>query len=67
MVRRCDNCKKKVSLISFECKCQFKILCSNCKMPEYHKCNSLEEFKKEAKEIINKNNPIVISDKLIKI
>lgn len=67
MTRRCENCKKKVSLISFECKCKYKILCTNCKMPELHSCISLNEFKKEAKELLNKNNPIVISDKLIKI
>lgn len=67
MTRRCENCKKKVNLIYFECKCEYKTLCINCKMPEYHKCQSLEEFKKDAKEVLNKNNPVVVSDKLIKI
>lgn len=67
MTRRCDNCRKKVNLISFQCKCNYKTLCNNCKLPEYHNCQSLEEFKKDAKEIINKNNPVVVSDKLIKI
>jgi hypothetical protein len=67
MTRRCDNCNKKVSLISFECKCKLKTLCSKCKLPKYHSCKSLEEFKTEAKEIINKNNQVLISDKLIKI
>ena len=67
MTHRCNNCKKKVPLISFECKCQFKTLCSNCKLPEYHSCKSIEEFKKEAREIITKNNPVIVSDKLIKI
>jgi len=67
MTRRCENCKKKVSLISFECKCNYKILCTNCKMPEFHACKSIAEFKKDAREILNKNNPVVISEKLIKI
>jgi hypothetical protein len=67
MTRRCDHCKKKVSLLSFDCKCHYKILCTNCKLPEAHSCNRIDEFKKEAKELISKNNPIVISDKLIKI
>lgn len=67
MTRRCENCKKKVNLIYFECKCEYKTLCINCKMPEFHKCKSLEEFKKEAKEVLNKNNPVIVSDKLIKI
>lgn len=67
MTRRCENCKKKVNIISFECKCKYKTLCTNCKMPELHSCQSLEEFKKEGKEILTKNNPIIVSDKLIKI
>lgn len=67
MSRRCENCKKKVSILSFDCKCQLKTLCTNCKLPEAHFCKAIEEFKKEAKEKLTKNNPIVIADKLIKI
>jgi len=67
MTRKCDHCKKKTSLLSFDCKCHYKILCTNCKLPEIHSCNRIDEFKKEAKELISKNNPIVISDKLINI
>jgi hypothetical protein len=36
-------------------------------MPEFHACKSIAEFKKDAREILNKNNPVVISEKLIKI
>jgi hypothetical protein len=67
MSRRCENCKKKVNLVCFDCKCQFKILCGNCKLPEMHFCQSINKFKEEYKNIIKKNNPIVISEKLIKI
>ena len=67
MTRRCENCKKKVNLVSFECKCKFETLCINCKLPEHHFCGAIEDFKKKAKEILNKNNPIIIADKLIKI
>jgi len=67
MKARCDHCKKKVGLISFECRCAMKSLCTNCKLPETHLCKSLEEFKVEEKKIIQKNNPLVVSDKLIKI
>lgn len=44
MTRRCDNCRKKVNLISFECKCNYKTLCNNCKLPEYHNCQSLQAY-----------------------
>jgi hypothetical protein len=67
MSRRCENCKKKVNLMTFECKCNFKILCINCKLPESHLCQSMDKFKEEAKNTLKKNNPIVISEKLIKI
>ena len=67
MSRRCENCKKKVNLMSFDCKCHFKILCINCKLPETHSCQSINTFKEEAKTELKKNNPIIISDKLIKI
>ena len=67
MARRCENCNKKVNLVFFECKCHLKILCINCKLPETHLCQSIKIFKEEAKNTIKKNNPIVISDKLIKI
>ncbi len=64
---RCENCKKKVNLVHFNCKCSFKTLCINCKLPETHSCNAIDKFKKEAKETLNKNNPVVIADKFIKI
>ena len=64
---KCEHCNKKVKLISFSCKCMYKILCNNCKLPEIHFCVSIDEFKKEGKEVIKKNNPVVVSEKLIKI
>jgi len=67
MTHRCENCKKKVHIVYFDCKCHFKILCTNCKLPETHLCKELNVFKEEGKNTIKKNNPIVISDKLIKI
>ncbi len=66
-MNRCQHCNKKVKLITFSCKCSYKTLCINCKLPETHSCSSISEFKNEAKDIIKKNNPIIISEKLIKI
>ena len=67
MTKRCENCKKKVNLMYFDCKCQYKTLCINCKLPETHSCQSIDKFKEEAKNTLKKNNPIIASDKLIKI
>lgn len=64
---KCDHCSKKVKLITFDCKCDYKTLCIKCKMPEDHSCKAIEEFQKEGKEYISKNNPIVVADKMIKI
>lgn len=64
---KCDFCSKKIKLISFDCKCIYKSLCSNCKFPESHNCQSISEIKEKEKTKIAHNNPFVISEKIIKI
>ena len=63
-VSRCSCCKKKLSLITFKCKCELTF-CISCKMPEIHKCTynylSAEKLKLE------KENPKIIPDKIIEI
>jgi hypothetical protein len=49
----------------FNCKCEFKKLCSKCRLPETHECKF--DYKKEGKEEILKQNPVIIADKLTKI
>jgi len=67
MVQKCEACKtRKISgLMSFSCKCEYKILCSNCRMPESHSCKY--NFKKEGHIELSKQNPKIEAVKLIKI
>jgi len=67
MVQFCEACKiKKISgLISFSCKCDYKILCQNCKYPENHSCK--HDFKKDGVIELDKKNPKIIGNKLEKI
>ena len=58
------GCKKKLGMVPFECKCGFKF-CTEHRLPEFHKCTF--NFKEEGKNILTKNNPVIINDKMIKI
>ena len=62
---KCEYCKKKVGVITFDCKCQLKILCKNCFPPEIHQCkiNYHNLYKKE----LTDKNPVVIGEKMEKI
>jgi len=64
---KCDFCNKKIKLISFYCKCVYNNLCNNCKFPETHDCKSINDIKQKEKTIISNNNPIIVSEKIIKI
>lgn len=35
---RCWQCRKKVGLLGFECRCQY-VFCSDCRQPEVHHCD----------------------------
>lgn len=62
----CVHCKtKKVGVIPFTCKCGFKNLCVKCRLPFDHKCTY--DYKKEWKDTLEKQLPVVIADKLEKI
>lgn len=62
---RCLLCNKKLKLHElFLCKCN-NYYCTKHKLPEKHQCNF--DFKKTAKEMIKKNNPLVVNNKVIKI
>jgi hypothetical protein len=62
---KCNCCNKKVGLISFDCRCGLKILCSVCRHPDLHNCPV--NYQVIHKEDIRKNNPVVIGDKIEKI
>lgn len=65
MTMKCEYCKKKVGVITFDCKCEYKTLCKNCFHPEKHSCkvNYHNLYKKE----LNDKNPVVIGEKMEKI
>ena len=62
----CEFCKKKkVGILAFSCKCNYNNLCKNCRLPESHNCT--HDYKKEERHKLEKDNPVVIGDKLEKI
>ena len=64
---KCEFCSKKIKMISFDCKCAYKQLCTNCRYPETHQCKSIEEIKEEEKRMLKINNPVIVPQKLLKI
>jgi hypothetical protein len=62
---KCTYCKKKIGVVSFECKCTNKRFCSNCRMPESHECSF--DFLKEQQNKLKTTLIKVINNKLIKI
>lgn len=63
---RCTTCKKKTGLLGFNCKCGGNF-CASHRHADQHECKCIEEMKKEAIEILAKNNIKVVADKLEKI
>jgi len=61
----CFVCKKKVGLLGFKCKCGDELFCLKHRMPEAHDCKY--DFKKAQREKLLKENPVIVSDKIIKI
>ena len=46
------------------CKCEL-VVCFNCRYPDKHNCTF--DYKEEARKQLEKNNPIVVSEKLEKV
>jgi AN1-type zinc finger protein 5/6 len=63
---KCFNCKKKVGLINFNCRCEH-IYCQKCRLPETHNCELLNEFKSLGKERLKNNLQKIVAEKIIKI
>ena len=62
--KKCFDCNKKLGLLDYSCKCS-NFYCIKHRLPETHNCKF--DYQKEGKEIIIKNNPLVICEKIIKI
>jgi AN1-type zinc finger and ubiquitin domain-containing protein 1 len=67
MVQKCEYCKiKKISTtFSFSCKCSYKSLCPDCRIPEKHACTF--DYKAEGRKLLDTQNPRIIGVKLDKI
>jgi hypothetical protein len=63
---KCYICKKNISLINFQCKCDLtKNFCTTHKNAEQHNCTF--NYKKQQQEKIILENPVIQSAKIIKI
>ena len=62
--KRCPICNKKLSLMDYTCRCG-NSYCIKHRMPEDHQC--VFDFQKLGKDILDKKNPQVVADKLVKI
>ena len=62
--RKCVICKKKLGLLDFGCRCG-NLYCSIHRLPEQHNCSF--NYEKMGKDILDKKNPQVVADKVIKI
>ena len=61
--RGCQACKRK-TLMKITCRCEM-IVCLDCRYPELHDCAF--DYKEEARQLLEKNNPVVVSEKLEKV
>lgn len=66
MTKRCsfEGCNKKLDLYAFVCRCE-KSYCPKHRLPESHKCSY--DFKTNGKALLEKNNPLVVNKKIIRI
>lgn len=61
---RCHHCRKKIGLITFNCRCDH-VFCSKHKFPDEHNCTF--DYINLGKNEIIKNNPKVVAEKIIRI
>jgi len=61
---RCKKCCKKIGLLGHECACLF-VFCSTCRHAEEHNCTV--NYKSKGKEKLEKSNPLISTDKLVRL
>ncbi len=64
MDNRCPICNKKLKLTNLMCKCK-NIYCNIHSPPEMHDCSF--DYKQLGKQLLLKQNPKIINNKLVKI
>jgi hypothetical protein len=62
--RKCAICKKKLGILDFGCRCE-NLYCFIHRLPEQHNCSF--DYEKMGKDILEKKNPQIVADKIIKI
>ena len=63
-MNKCPICNKKLKLTNLMCKCN-NTYCNINSPPELHNCTF--DYKKQGQDLLNKNNPKIISNKIVKI
>ena len=62
---RCNECNSKINITnSIECKCG-KLLCMKHRLFNAHECSI--DYKDKDKKILEKNNPKIVAEKIIKL
>ena len=62
---RCNQCNSKINITnSIECKCG-KLLCMAHRLFNAHECSI--DYKEKDKKILEKNNPKIVAEKIIKL
>ena len=61
---RCFTCNKRVGLTGFKCRCDY-VFCGSHRLPEEHHCDF--DYKTVGRELLSKNNPLVVPAKLNKV
>jgi predicted nucleic acid binding AN1-type Zn finger protein len=61
---RCFICNKKIGLLGFDCQCLLKF-CSVHRLPEDHNCTI--DRKEIGKKLLEKRNPKIVAEKIIKL
>ncbi|XP_058128931.1 uncharacterized protein LOC131284033 [Anopheles ziemanni] len=62
---RCAQCNKKLGMVMImKCHCE-KVFCAQHRYAEAHNCSY--DFRLEGRKVLEKNNPLVVADKLPKI
>lgn len=63
-MNRCFTCNKRVGLTGFKCRCEY-VFCGSHRLPEEHHCDF--DYKTAGRELLTKNNPLVVPAKLNKV
>jgi len=61
---RCFECRRKVGLTGFTCRCGY-VFCGEHRYADQHVCDF--DYRTQAKELLTKSNPLVVASKVDKI